>query len=176
MHNVSNSLAALACSFGLGLDIRTSVKALEAYSGVGRRFDLKGSFEGISVVDDYAHHPTEVQATLKAAANMGYDRIWCVFQPHTYTRTKAFLQEFASSFGNVHKVLLADIYAAREADDGSISAKQLADAINGRSANAMYLGRFEAIEKHLLENAKSGDLIITMGAGDVYKIAGELLK
>ena len=142
-----------------------------------RRFEHKGvTNEGVIVLDDYAHHPTEISATLKAAKNTPHNEIWCVFQPHTYTRTYALLDKFAESLSVCDHVVLADIYAAREKDTGKVSSKDLADKINSLGGNAEYIGDFLSIEKFLQKNCKKNDLLITMGAGNVDFIGESLLK
>lgn len=157
----------------MGCSVASATKALQKFSGTHRRFELKGTVEGITVMDDYAHHPTEVAATLKAAASCNYSRIWCVFQPHTYTRTKYLLDEFSTAFGDANFVLLSDIYAAREVDSGEISSSILAEKILATGKKAFYIKDFDPIVEFLDKNAEPGDLIITMGAGDIYKV-GEL--
>ncbi len=173
IHNVSNSLAAIGAAGIMGCSVASATKALQKFSGTHRRFELKGTVEGITVMDDYAHHPTEVAATLKAAASCNYSRIWCVFQPHTYTRTKYLLDEFSTAFGDANFVLLSDIYAAREVDSGEISSSILAEKILATGKKAFYIKDFDPIVEFLDKNAEPGDLIITMGAGDIYKV-GEL--
>lgn len=173
IHNVSNSLAAIAASSLMGCSTASAAKALQKFTGTSRRFELKGKVEGITVMDDYAHHPTEVAATLKAAANCNYSRIWCVFQPHTYTRTKCLLNEFSTAFEDANFVILSDIYAAREVDCGEVSSSILAEKILGTGKKAFYIKGFNPIVEFLDENAEPGDLIITMGAGDIYKV-GEM--
>lgn len=173
MHNVSNSLAAVAACSVVGCSAASAARALSKFGGTGRRFEPKGVIDGITVIDDYAHHPSEVAATLKAAGNIVHSHIWCVFQPHTYTRTKYLMNEFATAFSSADTVIVADIYAAREADTGEVSSAVLADKICGAGKKAIYMKGFESIAEYLDKNAKPGDLIITMGAGDIYK-AGEL--
>ena len=178
-HNILNALAAIATSLELGIDIEDIKISLREYKGVGRRFEFKGIFnDNITIIDDYAHHPQEIEATLNAARNLDNDEIVCVFQPHTYTRTKAFLNEFANTLSLADKVILADIYAAREKDNLGISSKDIEELINKNTdkIKAYYLGDFETIEKFLRENLKTGDLLITMGAGDIDKVADKLLK
>ena len=131
---------------------------------------------GITIIDDYAHHPTEITATLKAASNYPHKSLWCVFQPHTYTRTKAFLSEFAKALRLADHVVLADIYAARETDTFGISSKDLRDEILRQGGQCTYLPSFSSIENFILENCINGDLLITMGAGDVVKIGENLLR
>ncbi|MCM1248466.1 MAG: UDP-N-acetylmuramate--L-alanine ligase, partial [Lachnoclostridium sp.] len=131
---------------------------------------------GITIIDDYAHHPTEITATLKAAANCPHNTLWCVFQPHTYTRTKAFLKDFAKALSLADKVVLADIYAARETDTLGISSETLAQELKSLGQECYYFSTFEEIENFLLKNCIKGDMLITMGAGDVFKIGENLLK
>lgn len=173
IHNVSNSLAAIAASNIMGCSVTSAVKALQKFSGTGRRFELKGRSEGVTVIDDYAHHPTEVAATLKAASNCDYSRVWCVFQPHTYTRTKFLMNEFSTAFKDADIVILSDIYAAREADNGEVNSSMLADRITETGKKVFFIREFERIVDFLDKNAEPGDLIITMGAGDIYKV-GEM--
>lgn len=176
IHNVSNSLAAIAACHTLGCDISHIKTALEQFTGTHRRFEFKGEIHGVKVIDDYAHHPSEVMATLKAASNCVHSRIWCIFQPHTYTRTKSLLEEFAVAFNDADNIVLADIYAAREQDTGEINSGILADRICSNGKDAKYLKSFDAIVKHLEENVKPGDLVITMGAGDIYKVGEMFLR
>ena len=173
IHNVSNSVAAIAACSIMGCSLASATKALLKYGGTHRRFELKGISEGITVVDDYAHHPSEVAATLKAARNCAHSRIWCVFQPHTYTRTKFLMDEFSTAFEDADIIIMADIYAAREADTGEVNSGMLADRISNNGKQSLYIKDFESIVEYLDKNANSGDLIITMGAGDIYKV-GEL--
>ena len=175
-HNVLNSLAAIALSDLLGLTRETVLKALKAFEGTDRRFEFKGELNGITILDDYAHHPTEIEATLKAAGNYPHKNIWCVFQPHTYTRTKAFLEDFAKALSLADRVVLADIYAARETDTLGISSKDLQEKIQKLGTECYYFPSFDEIEKFLLKNCINGDLLITMGAGDVVKIGENLLS
>lgn len=175
-HNVSNALSAIACANLLHIPAPVIDEGLLAFKGTDRRFELKGSVGGATVIDDYAHHPTEIRATLEAARHFPHKKLWCVFQPHTYTRTKAFMTEFAQSLQNVDHLLLADIYAARETDTLGVSSAMLADRAAGLGADALYLPSLEAIAEHLRKHVKPGDLIITMGAGDVVKVADLLTK
>ncbi len=151
-------------------------KGLISFSGTDRRFEYKGTLNGTTIVDDYAHHPTEIAATLKAAKHYPHEGLWCVFQPHTYTRTKAFFHEFAEALSHADHVVLADIYAARETDTLGISSSDLAQELSKLGTDSHYFPCFEEIEDFLRENCKPGDLLITMGAGDVVNIGEELLK
>ena len=174
-HNVSNALAAIALADALFIDRSCTVSALSAFHGTDRRFEYKGAIGGVTIIDDYAHHPTEITATLQAAQNYPHKTLWCVFQPHTYTRTKAFLPEFAKALSLADKVVLADIYAARETDTLGISSRTLQAEIEKLGKTCYYFPSFDEIENFLLENCTEGDLLITMGAGDVVKIGENLL-
>ncbi len=176
IHNVSNALAAIATAELLDIDPQTIRHGLKLFTGTDRRFEYKGTFRGVTVIDDYAHHPTEIMATLKAAVNYPHKELWCVFQPHTYTRTKAFFKEFAEALSHADHIVLADIYSARETDDLGISSADLAEAIQKLGKNAVYLPSFEAIEDYLKKHCANGDLLITMGAGDVVNIGEDLLS
>ncbi|BCJ92622.1 UDP-N-acetylmuramate--L-alanine ligase [Anaerocolumna cellulosilytica] len=175
IHNISNSLPAIALARSLNIPLETIKDALILFTGTERRFQYKGTIGGVTVIDDYAHHPTEVTATLTAAKNYPHKTTWCVFQPHTYTRTKAFLTEFAKALSLADKVVLADIYAARENNPGDISSKDLQAELLKIGKEAYYLESFDEIENFLLENCTNGDLLITMGAGDVVTIGESLL-
>ncbi|MGN0399556.1 MAG: UDP-N-acetylmuramate--L-alanine ligase [Blautia sp.] len=175
IHNVSNALAAIALGIKLGLSTEHIRKGLLHFGGTDRRFQYKGKVGGVTIIDDYAHHPTEIAATLRTAANYPHKTTWCVFQPHTYTRTKALMDEFAQALTLADKVILADIYAARETDTLGISSKTLQEKIVALGADAYYFPTFDEIEDFLLTNCTAEDLVITMGAGDVYKIGENLL-
>lgn len=174
-HNVSNSMAAIAFADTVGLERASVLTALQNFKGTERRFEKKGELGGITIIDDYAHHPTEIEATLHAADNSPHKTLWCVFQPHTYTRTKAFLPEFATALAKADKVVLADIYAAREKDTLGISSKDLQKAIEKEGTPCFYFPSFDEIENFLIENCTQGDLLITMGAGDIVKVGESLL-
>ncbi len=174
-HNIINSLSVIALMDVLGIDFNTVLKGLSDFSGTDRRFELKGSVGGVTILDDYAHHPTEITATLNAAANYPHNTLWCVFQPHTYTRTNAFLKDFAKSLSLADKVILTDIYAAREKNTIGISSLDLKKEIEKLGTQCYYFSTFDEIENFLLENCINGDLLITMGAGDVVKIGENLL-
>ncbi len=175
-HNIFNALAAIALSELLSIDTPVIRNALLKFSGTDRRFEYKGTKNGITIIDDYAHHPTEITATLKAAVNYPHKTLWCVFQPHTYTRTKAFMKDFAAALAHADRIVLAKIYPARETDDLGISSKTLQEEIEALGKTCYYFPDFETIEKFILENCLPGDLLITMGAGDVVKIGENLLK
>lgn len=175
MHNVSNALASIALGHLLGLSEDVIIKGLGSFTGTDRRFQYKGEVAGVTVIDDYAHHPTEIEATLHAAGNYPHQKVWCVFQPHTYTRTKALLPEFAKALTLADHVVLADIYAARETDTLGISSEDLQKRIQELGTPCEYFPTFDEIENFLLENCSRGDLLITMGAGDVVNIGEHLL-
>ncbi|MDE7414860.1 MAG: UDP-N-acetylmuramate--L-alanine ligase [Lachnospiraceae bacterium] len=174
-HNILNSLSVIALMDILGFDSDIVHNALSTFAGTDRRFELKGEVAGIKILDDYAHHPTEITATLNAAANYPHKTLWCVFQPHTYTRTKAFLKEFSLALSLADKVVLTDIYAAREKNTIGISSIDLLHELEKTGTECYYFQSFDEIENFLLKNCINGDLLITMGAGDVVKIGESLL-
>ena len=175
-HNVSNALTSIAAAELVGISMDIIKKGLLAFTGTDRRFEYKGMMNDTTIIDDYAHHPTEIAATLKAAKNYPHNELWCVFQPHTYTRTKAFFREFAEALSHTDHLVLADIYAARETDTLGVSSKDLAAEVEKLGTDAHYFETFEEIENFLKENCSPGDLLITMGAGDVVNIGEDLLK
>lgn len=175
-HNVSNALAAFAAADILGLKDEVIAAGLKAFGGTNRRFEHKGSVKGVTVIDDYAHHPAEIRTTLTTAQAMHPKTLWCAFQPHTYSRTKAFLKDFADALALADKVVLADIYAAREKDDLGISSRTLQQEIQALGKECYYFPSFEEIQNFLLENCTKGDMLITMGAGDIYKIGDFLTQ
>ncbi len=174
-HNVFNAVAALAASDILGVPVETAKQGLKDFHGTSRRFEYKGTFNGVTVIDDYAHHPTEIKATLEAARHYPHREIWCIFQPHTYTRAKALFSEFVEALSGIDHVILADIYAARETDTLGVSSRMIADSIRDGGTDAYYFPTFEEIEDFCRENCREGDLLITMGAGDVTNIGDALL-
>lgn len=175
-HNVCNALTSIAAAELLHIPAETIREGLLSFTGTDRRFEYKGTMNGVTIIDDYAHHPTEILATLKAAKNYPHRELWCVFQPHTYTRTKAFFHEFAEALSHTDHLVLADIYAARETDTLGVSSEALAAESARLGTDAYYFGSFEEIEQFLTENCSPGDLLITMGAGDVVNIGEDLLK
>jgi len=175
-HNVDNALAAFAAAKVLKIDNKYIVQGLESFAGTDRRFQYKGTFDGVTVIDDYAHHPTEIKATLAAAKNIEKNKLWCVFQPHTYSRTYNLLDEFKTAFSDADKIVVADIYAAREKDTGLINSAELVQHIKQNGQDAVYVGDFEAIKEYVRHNCQCGDLLITMGAGDIYLIGESLVE
>lgn len=175
-HNITNALAAIAASAFLDISAQHCINGLQHYTGTQRRFQYKGEKDGIIVIDDYAHHPTEIKAALAAAQNVKHNKTWCVFQPHTYSRTRFLFEEFSQSFTDADEVIVADIFAARETDDGTVNSQQLAQRIAQNGISAHYVGDFAAIAQYLKANCQSGDLLMTVGAGDVYQIGENFLK
>lgn len=174
-HNVSNALSAIAVGELLDIPFDVIQQGLKAFVGTDRRFEYKGSFNGVTVIDDYAHHPTEITATLSAAKHYPREELWCVFQPHTYTRTKAFFKEFAEALSAADHLILTDIYAARETDTLGVSSAQLAETAKALGCDAHYFSTFDEIEAFLKQHCKQGDLLITMGAGDVVNIGENIV-
>lgn len=178
-HNINNSLAALSCCHMLGVPIDRIVSTLEDYKGTQRRFDVIGITPNkIKVVDDYAHHPEEIKATLNACTNVPHNRLWCIFQPHTFTRTKALFNQFIDAFNVADRVILTDIYAAREKNIYQIKSLDIVDEIvkNHPHKDIQYIPDFEDIANYFIEKSEPGDLVITMGAGDIYKVAEMIVE
>lgn len=180
-HNVGNALAAIALADHLGIGDDVIAEGLKKFCGTDRRFQYKGKFESpdkgvVTVIDDYAHHPTEIRATLNAASGYPHKRIVCVFQPHTYTRTKAFFDDFVDALTLSDVAVLAEIYAAREKDTLGMSSSLICEELKKKGREAYYFSTFDEIEDFLRKKCRDGDLLITMGAGDVVKIGENLLK
>ena len=174
-HNVLNALAALAVSDQLSVPFGVAQDALSEFRGVGRRFEVRGEVNGITVVDDYGHHPTEIKATL-AGARLRYpgQSIWAVFQPHTYSRTETLLDQFAAAFVDADHVIVTAIYAARERDTLGLSNQDVVAAMNHPDARA--IDELSAVAAYLRQQAQPGDVVITFSAGDANKVSTELLK
>lgn len=175
-HNLQNAVGAIAIARELGIDLQTIFQTLEEFTGVQHRFEIKGDYNGVLVVDDYAHHPSAVRNALAAARHFYKGRIWCVFQPHLFSRTKYLLHEFAQAFKDADICVLADIFPAREVDPGDISTPILVEETRKYHHDVRYLGNFDRIYEHLKANLLPGDLLITMGAGDVWKVGEKLVK
>lgn len=175
LHNISNALPAIAIAMQVGIPVDVIKKALLSFKNSKRRFEYKGSIGGVKIVDDYAHHPTEIMATLSAARVYSHNTLWCVFQPHTYSRTKRHLKEFAKALALADKIVLPDIYASREKDPGDISSKDLVRELELLGKEVYYFPSFDEIENFLLLNCINGDLLITMGAGDIVSVGESLL-
>ena len=172
MHNVMNALAAAAAAYVLGVPGKAVAEGLASFTGAGRRFEYKGAYHGAKIYDDYAHHPGELHALLQMAKGLGYRRIICAFQPHTYSRTKAFFDDFVRELKTADVVLLAEIYAAREKNTIGISSRDLAAQVPG----AIYCPTLEEVTARLRALAREGDLILTVGAGNIYTAGEALLR
>ena len=176
-HNAVNSLSAIAASLYIGISLEDIKEGLRKCHSADRRFQYKGTTEtGVTIIDDYAHHPTEISASLAVANSVKKADLWVAFQPHTYSRTMAHLKDFAKALSVSDHVLLADIYAAREVDDGSVSSKDLEKELKNLGCDAVYLGSFEEIKKYFKNNSKHNDMLITMGAGNIDSLGVELLQ
>ena len=171
-HNAMNALAACAVAWRFGIPAEAVQEALAEFHGAGRRLEFKGSYHGADVYDDYSHHPAELHALLSAVRLMGYKRVICAFQPHTYSRTKALFSDFVRELSAVDLAVLTDIYAARESNTVGVSSKDLADQIPG----SVYCPGLPQLTDFLASIAQPGDIILTVGAGDVYKAGEKLLK
>ncbi len=170
LHNVKNALAAAASALAMGITPTAIAAGLRSFRGAERRFEYKGEYHGAKIYDDYAHHPGELHMLLETAKTLGYDRVICAFQPHTYSRTKALFPEFVEELSNADITILTDIYAAREVNTLGVSSKDLASAI----PNGEYYPTFDGVEARLKELARPGDLILTVGAGELYQVAERL--
>ena len=179
LHNVANSLAVVALATDCGLSFAALSDALATFQGVRRRLELRGDLGGVRVIDDYAHHPAEIRATL-AAARQRYNprKLWCLFQPHQHSRTRFLLSSFAESFAGADHVLLPEIYFVRdsEREREAVRAEDLVAAIRERGENAEYIPNFKDMVERVAAAAKPGDAVITMGAGDIWKVADELVR
>lgn len=175
-HNISNSVAAIALVDRLGVSVDAMKSALIKFTGTERRFQKKGVVGGVTIIDDYAHHPTEIKATLTAAQSYPHNNLWVVFQPHTYSRTKALFNDFIGALSLADKIVLTDIYSAREQDPGDISSEDIQKKLLENKKEAYYFKNFDEVENFLLKNCTNGDLLITMGAGDVVSIGESLLS
>ena len=172
-HNILNTLAAIAVCDIYNIDLEKAARGIEGFHGTHRRFEKKGTVNGADVIADYAHHPTEIRATLSTAKTFGKNKIWCVFQPHTYTRTRTLWQDFLTCFEDADHLILTDIYAAREAFDGVTTSEKLAGEI--KNTDASYIKEFEDIKKYLGENVSADDMVFIMGAGNIINLA-EMFK
>ena len=170
--NVLNALAAIAAADHAGADLQKALTALEQFAGAGRRFEILGQYRGVTIADDYAHHPAELKVTLEAAQKMDYVRVWAVFQPFTFSRTYMLLEDFADVLKIADKVVLTEIMGSREVNTYDIHTFQLAEKIEG----SVWFDSFDTIAQYLYDNLREGDLVITLGCGDVYKIAKKLIK
>ena len=176
IHNVYNAIATIAFCKVFGIDSAIIKTGLEKFEGADRRFQFKGAMNGINIIDDYAHHPTEIRMTLDAAKKYPHNRVVCVFQPHTYTRTKALLKETAKALSCADIVILAKIYPAREKDIYNISSADLLEELRKLGVESYYIDTFEGIEEFILKKCMNKDLLITMGAGDIVKVGNDLVS
>ncbi len=171
-HNVLNALAAFAAAVNAGASFEDCEKGIDAFSGAGRRFEILGEYNGITVADDYAHHPNELEATLSATMKMGYNNVWAVFQPFTYSRTAILLDEFARVLQIPNRCVMTEIMGSREVNTYNIHTEDLAKKIPG----SVWFNTFEEVSKYVTDNAKPGDLVITLGCGDIYKAARQMVN
>lgn len=171
-HNVLNALAAVAVCDVYGIDVKSAAEGIEGFKGTHRRFEKTGELNGAPVIADYAHHPTEIRATLKTAESFGRSKIWCVFQPHTYTRTRLLWEDFLTCFKDTDRLILTDIYAAREEPDGVTTSEALGAAIGGET---LYMKEFSDIADYLRRHVEENDMVFVMGAGDIIELT-EMLK
>ncbi|HRE26777.1 MAG TPA: cyanophycin synthetase, partial [Anaerolineales bacterium] len=174
-HNVLNTLAALAIALELGVDFNVFRNAVAEFQGAGRRFEVRGEVRGVTVVDDYAHHPTEIKATLAAARRrFGGRPVWAMFQPHTYSRTRTLMAEFADSFAEADHVIVTEIFASREARDGSLSGADLARRM--QHPDVRFIADLDEVIAVLVAALEPGDVLITLGAGDGNRVGDEVLR
>ena len=177
LFNVYNALATIAVAREIDMDFPAITAGLKTFTGVQRRLEVKGTGGGVTVVDDYGHHPTEIRETLAAARTVWPGRLLVVFQPHRYTRTRALFEEFTGAFSDADLLVITDIYAASEAPIPGVNSENLAAAIRERGKKeVLYIADFEAITERLLMLSRAGDVIITQGAGSVWKIGEEYLQ
>lgn len=170
-HNVLNALAAITSAMYCGATFEQCQKSIATFKGAGRRFEFLGSFNGADIVDDYAHHPTELEVTLSAAKKMSYNKVWAVFQPFTFSRTKMHLNAFAKALSIADNVVLTEIMGSREINTYGITTQDLANEIDG----CVWFDTFQKVADYLEKNVGDGDLVLTLGCGDVYKIAHLIL-
>ena len=175
-HNILNALACISLCDYYGIDKKDLQIALKKFTGAHRRFEFKGKLNGASIYDDYGHHPTEIVATSTSVNNKKHNKSWVVFQPHTYSRTKNLLDDFANALLNFDNIIVLDIYAAREINTFNISSKDLVDKINSLERKAIYSPTFEECVSYLKDNVKENDIVLTLGAGTVTKIGPMLLE
>lgn len=172
LHNVLNALAAVAAAMDSGADFRKCKEGLEAFGGAGRRFEMLGTYKGITFADDYAHHPAELKVTLEAAMKMHYNRVWAVFQPFTYSRTYMLMDDFAEVLKIPDRCVMTEIMGSRERNTYGVYTSQLAEKIPG----SVWFNTFDEVADYVIKNAKDGDLVLTLGCGDIYKAAKIMIK
>ncbi len=172
IHNITNSLMALVSAILSGTAIDKLAEGIVDFGGAGRRFELLGKVNGITIVDDFAHHPTEIDVTMETAKNLGYKNVWAVFQPYTYSRTALLLEDFVTALSKADRLVMTEIVSAREENIYNIHTKDIADKI----PNSCYFNSFQEICDYVMNNAKEGDLVVTMGGGDIYKCAQMMIN
>ena len=175
-HNIYHSLSAIAVARAIGIPFDTIKKGLLEFSGTDRRFQLKGKVNGFTIIDDYAHHPQEIAATIATAKKYPHKKLWVAFQPHTYSRTVALMDDFAGALSQADEIILADIYAAREQNTVGVSSDDLRKLMLSQNTNVYYIPDFPSIEEFILSHLEEGDLLITMGAGNIVDVGEDLLK
>jgi UDP-N-acetylmuramate--alanine ligase len=175
-HNLLNATAAVAIGLQLGIPAEKIAEGLKSFRGVDRRFQTKGVAAGVTVIDDYGHHPTEIKATLQAARECGFRRILVLFQPHRYTRTRDLMAEFGTAFGDADVVQVLDIYAASEQPIEGVSGEALAAVMQKNGGRVEYAASMKEAVERLAKDAKPGDMVLTMGAGNVVQAGGMLLE
>ncbi len=175
-HNLENALACIAAAKFMGLSLDIIQKGLLAFKGADRRFEYKGTINGTTIIDDYAHHPTEILKTIEATTKIKHNELWVVFQPHTYSRTKALYNDFIDSLKDIDHLIITDIYAAREKDPGDIHSDMLVESLSKFGKDIVYIDDFEKIVDYLKQNILPNDMLITMGAGSVTLIGNMILK
>ena len=175
-HNIYNSLSAIAVARAIGIPFETIKKGLMEFSGTDRRFQLKGEVNGFTIIDDYAHHPQEIAATIATAKKYPHKKLWVAFQPHTYSRTLALMDDFAGALSQADEIILADIYAAREKNTVGVTSDDLRKLMLSQNTNVYYIPDFPSIEEFILSHLQEGDLLITMGAGDIVEVGEHLLQ
>ena len=176
VHNVLNALACIALCDEFGIDKVSIKNGLKKFTGAGRRFEYLGKVNGASVIDDYGHHPTEIQAVADSVKKRNYNHSWIIFQPHTYSRTKSLLDDFVKCLINFDNIIVTDIYAAREVNTFDISSKDIVDKIESLGKRAYYIQDFDDIVEFIKRNAKEDDIIITQGAGTITKVGHKLVE
>ena len=174
-HSVMNAIAAAAVAREVGADDKCIASALSAFRNTRRRFEYYGERNGVKYYHDYGHHPSEIAATMKAASNVKHNKLFCVFQCNSYTRAKTLFLNDVTCFNLADETLVPDIYPGREKDDGSVHARDMVAAINAGGGRATYLGTFENIRDYIDSHASAGDLVVTIGSGDVYIQTKKLL-
>ena len=175
-HNILNALATVCVSIIFNISNENIIKGLSDCKGAHKRFEYKGELNGITVIDDYAHHPTEIKATLSTAKQIKHNKTYCIFQPHTYTRTKSLFDEFTECFGDTDELILMDVYAAREKDTGLVSSDELGDAIRSKGVKCTNVHSHDEALNYVKSKLTSGDLLLTVGAGDVVIVGEKFLQ